>query len=45
LGLALSAKTYTQKLTQKFEDLFDKEFKSIKTPMSESYRYHPEIDD
>jgi hypothetical protein len=34
LGLALSAKTYTQNVISKFEGLFGKEFKAIKTPMS-----------
>jgi hypothetical protein len=43
LGLDLSAKTYIQNVIPKFEGLFGKEFKSIKTPMSEGY--HPEIDD
>jgi hypothetical protein len=43
LGLALSAKTYIQNVISKFEGLFGKEFKPIKTPMSEGY--HPEIDD
>jgi hypothetical protein len=43
LGLALSAKTYIQKVIPKFEGLFGKEFKAINTPMSEGY--HPEIDD
>jgi hypothetical protein len=43
LGLALSAKTYIQNVIPKFEDPFGKEFKAIKTPMSEGY--HPEIDD
>jgi hypothetical protein len=40
-GLALSAKTYIQNFIPKFEGLFGKEFKAIKTPMSEGY--HPEI--
>jgi hypothetical protein len=43
LGLALSAKTYIQNVIPKFEGLFGKEFKPIKTPMSEGC--HPEIDD
>jgi hypothetical protein len=43
LGLALSAKTYIQNVNPKFESLFGKEFKAIKTPMSEGY--HPEVDD
>jgi hypothetical protein len=43
LGLALSAKTYIQNIIPKFEGLFGKEFKPIKTPMSEGY--HPEVDD
>jgi hypothetical protein len=43
LGLDLSEKTYTQNDLRKFECIFGKEFKAIKTPMSEGY--HPEIDD
>jgi hypothetical protein len=43
LGLSLSEKTYIQNVIPKFEGLFGKEFKPIKTPMSEGY--HPEIDD
>jgi hypothetical protein len=43
LELALSAKTYIQNFISKFEGLFVKEFKPIKTPMSEGY--HPEVDD
>jgi hypothetical protein len=43
LGLAISARTYIQNIIPKFENLFGKELKSIKTPMSEGY--HPEIDD
>jgi hypothetical protein len=43
LGLALCAKTYIQNVIPKFEGLFGKEFKAIKTPMSEGY--HPEVDD
>jgi hypothetical protein len=43
LGLALSAKTYIQNVILKFEGLIGKEFKSIKTPLSEGY--HPEVDD
>jgi hypothetical protein len=43
LGLALSAKTYIQNIIPKVEGLFCKEFKPIKTPMSEGY--HPEVDD
>ena len=43
LALALSAKTYIQNVIPKLEQLFGKQFKSIKTPMSEGY--HPEIDD
>jgi hypothetical protein len=35
LGLALSAKTYIQNFIPKFESIFCKEFKDIKTPMSE----------
>jgi hypothetical protein len=45
LGLALSAKTYIQNLIPKFGGLFGKEFKPIKTPMSEGYEYHPDVDD
>jgi hypothetical protein len=43
LGLALSEMTYIQNVIPKFEDLFGKEFKPIKTPMSEGY--HPKVDD
>jgi hypothetical protein len=43
LGLTISAKTYIQNVILKFEGLFGKEFKPIKTPMSEGY--HPEVDD
>jgi hypothetical protein len=43
LGLALSAKIYIQDVIPKFEVLFGKEFKPIKTPMSEGY--HPGVDD
>jgi len=43
LGLAISARTYIQNVIPKFENLFGKELKPIKTPMSEGY--HPEIDD
>jgi hypothetical protein len=43
LGLAISAKTYIQNVIPKFEGLFGKDFKPIKTPMSEGY--HPEVDD
>jgi Reverse transcriptase (RNA-dependent DNA polymerase) len=43
LGLAISARTYIQSVIPKFENLFGKELKPIKTPMSEGY--HPEIDD
>jgi hypothetical protein len=35
LGLAISAKTYIQNIIPRFESLFDKVFKHIKTPMSE----------
>jgi hypothetical protein len=42
LGLAISAKTYIQNVILKFEGLFGKDFKAIKTPMSEGY--HPEVD-
>jgi hypothetical protein len=43
LGLALSARTYNQNVIPKFETLCGKEFKPVKTPMSEGY--HPETDD
>jgi hypothetical protein len=43
LGLALSAKDYIHNVIPNFEGLFGKEFKHIKTPMSEGY--HPEGDD
>jgi hypothetical protein len=43
LVLALSANIYIQNVIPKFEDLLGKDFKPIKTPMSEAY--HPEIDD
>jgi hypothetical protein len=42
LALALFTKTYIQNFIPKFEGLFGKEFKHIKTPMSEGY--HPEVD-
>jgi hypothetical protein len=35
LGLALYEKAYIQNVIPKFEGLFGKEFKPIKTPMSE----------
>jgi hypothetical protein len=35
LGLAISAKTYLHNVIPKFEGSFGKEFKPIKTPMSE----------
>jgi hypothetical protein len=41
LGLALSAKTYIQNVIPRFEGLIGKEFKPIKTPMSEGY--HPKV--
>jgi hypothetical protein len=34
-----------QNVIPKFEGLFGKEFEPIKTPMSEGYKYHPEVDD
>jgi hypothetical protein len=43
LGLAISAKIYIQNVIPEFEGLFVKDFKPIKTPMSEGY--HPEVDD
>jgi hypothetical protein len=33
LGLAISTRTYIQNFIPKFENLFGKELKSIKTPM------------
>jgi hypothetical protein len=43
LGLVIPTKTYIQNAIAKYEGLFGKEFKPIKTPMSEGY--HPEVDD
>ena len=43
LGLAITARTYIQNVILKFESIFGKELKAIKTPMSEGY--HPEVDD
>jgi hypothetical protein len=43
LELAISGKTYIQNVIPKFENLFDKELKPVKTPVSEGY--HHEIDD
>jgi Reverse transcriptase (RNA-dependent DNA polymerase) len=43
LGLAISARTYIQNSIPKFENLFGKELKPIKTLMSEGY--HLEVDD
>jgi hypothetical protein len=43
LGLALSLMTYIQNVIPKFEGLFGKDLKPIKTPMGEGY--HPEVDD
>jgi hypothetical protein len=43
LGLALSARTYIQNVIPKFESLCGKEFKPVKTPMSEVH--HRETDD
>jgi hypothetical protein len=40
---SLAAKTYIQNVILKFEGLVGKEFKPIKTPMSEGY--HPEVYD
>jgi hypothetical protein len=54
LGLAISAKTYIQNVIPKFEGLFSKELKPVKTPMNEGYHpvktpmnegYHPGVDD
>jgi hypothetical protein len=45
LGLALSAKTYIQNVIPEFDCIFGKEFKPIKTPMSEVYHPEIEIDD
>jgi hypothetical protein len=41
LGLGVSAITYIYNVIPKFESLFGKELKPIKTPMSEGY--HPEV--
>jgi hypothetical protein len=43
LGLALSTRIYMQNFIPKFESLCGKEFKPVKTPMSEGY--HPETND
>jgi hypothetical protein len=43
LKISLPGKTYIQNVIPKFEGLFGKEFKPIKTPMSEGY--HPQVDD
>jgi hypothetical protein len=43
LGVVISVITYIQNILPRFEGLFGKELKPIKTPMSEGY--HPEIDD
>jgi hypothetical protein len=43
LGLGISARTYFQNVIPKFENLFTKELKPIKTHMSEGY--HPEVYD
>jgi hypothetical protein len=43
LGLAHSARTYIQNIIPKFENLYGKEFKPVKMPMSEGC--HPETDD
>jgi hypothetical protein len=43
IRISSSAKTYIQNIIPKFEGLFGKECKPIKTPMIEGY--HPEIDD
>jgi hypothetical protein len=43
LGLDLSGKKYIQNVIPKFENLFGKVFKPIKTPLSEGY--HPKLDD
>jgi hypothetical protein len=36
-GLTISAKKYIQNVIPKFESLFGKELKPVKTPMSEGY--------
>ena len=41
--MGFSSKTYIQNLTPKFEALFEKTFKPIKTPMANDC--HPELDD
>jgi hypothetical protein len=40
LGLAISENTYIQNIIPKFEGLFGKEFKPIKTPMSDVYHIY-----
>jgi hypothetical protein len=45
LGYGFSENTYIQNVIPKFEGLFGKELKPIKTPMSEERGYHPEVDD
>jgi hypothetical protein len=37
LGLAISTRAYMENVIPKFENLFGKEVKPIKTPMSEAY--------
>jgi hypothetical protein len=43
IGLDMSERIHIQIVIPKFESLYGKELKPIKTPMSEGY--HPEIDD
>ena len=43
INLGFSARTYITNVIPKFETLFKKELKNVKTPMDESL--HPELDD
>ena len=41
--MGFSSKTYIENVIPKFEELFEKNFKSVKTPMDT--KCHPEIDE
>ena len=43
IGIGFSSKTYISNLIPKFEALFERQFKSSKTPMASDY--HPKVDD
>ncbi len=43
IHIGFSAKTYIQNVIPKFEELFQRAFKKVKTPMEA--KYHPEVDD